>query len=122
MIGATDLVADHPPLLEGDDALAEGGHDVGVVGGHHDRDAELVDPEEQLDDLPADQRIEVAGSRKPLLITHEMITRMLLKALLQLEPDAALALSLPYGVVMAVSPAKRMLEQLRPPDPPHTSI
>ena len=68
------------------------------------------------------QRIEVAGSRKPLLITHEMITRMLLKVLLQLEPDAALALSLPYGVVMAVSPATRMLEQLQPPEPPHTSV
>ena len=61
MVGATDLVADDPTLLEGHDALPEGGHDVGVVGRHQDRDAELVDPEQELDDLPADQRVEVAG-------------------------------------------------------------
>jgi hypothetical protein len=49
------------PSSRRDDALAERGDDVGVVGGHHHGDAELVDPQEQLDDLPADQRVEVAG-------------------------------------------------------------
>src|SRR3954468_19925540 len=61
VVRAADLVADHPTLLERDDALAEGGDDVRVVGGHQDGDAELVDPEEELDDLPADERVEVAG-------------------------------------------------------------
>ena len=61
VVGATDLVADDAALLERDDALAERGHDLGVVGGHHDRHAELVDPQQELEDLPADQRVEVAG-------------------------------------------------------------
>ncbi len=50
---AADLVADDAPLLEGDDAPAERGHDLGVVGRHEDGDAELVDAQQELDDLPA---------------------------------------------------------------------
>ena len=61
MVAATDLVADHAALLEGDDALPERGDDVGVVGGHEHGHAELVDPQQELEDLPADQRVEVAG-------------------------------------------------------------
>ena len=61
MVAATDLVADDPALLEGDDALPERGHQVGVVGCHQHRDAELVDPEQELEDLPRDERVEVAG-------------------------------------------------------------
>ena len=37
VVGATDLVADDPALLERDDALAQRGHDLGVVGRHHAR-------------------------------------------------------------------------------------
>ena len=48
-------------LLEGYDPLAQRGDDLGVVGRHEDRHAELVDPEEELEDLPADQRVEVPG-------------------------------------------------------------
>ena len=61
MIRAPDLVADDAALLEGNDAPAERRHDLGVVGRHEHRDAELVDPEQELEDLPADQRVEVAG-------------------------------------------------------------
>src|SRR5512140_2537227 len=60
VVAAADLVPDDPALLEGHDALAEGGDDVGVVGRHEDRDAELVDAEEQLQGLPRDQGIQVA--------------------------------------------------------------
>jgi probable phosphoglycerate mutase len=45
-----------------------------------------------------------AGAASPLLVTHEMIGRMLLRALLGLQPDEALSWSLPHGVVAEVSP------------------
>ena len=61
VVRATDLVADDPALFERDDPLAQGGHDLGVVGGHQHRDAELVDAQQELEDLPADERVEVAG-------------------------------------------------------------
>ena len=93
MIDPADLVANHATLLEGDDALAERGHDVGVVGGHQDRHAEVVDAQKQLDDLPADQRVEVAGrlvgddearvvderpsDRRPLLLAAGELVRQL---------------------------------------------
>jgi len=38
VVDAADLVADDAALLEGHDPLAEGGHDVGVVGCHEDGD------------------------------------------------------------------------------------
>jgi probable phosphoglycerate mutase len=44
-----------------------------------------------------------AGAASPLLVTHEMIGRMLLRALLGLQPDQALSWSLPHGVVAEVS-------------------
>src|SRR5258705_2740308 len=43
------------------DATAERVHDLGVVRGHDQRRAELVDAREELDDLPARHRVEVAG-------------------------------------------------------------
>jgi len=55
---AADLVADHAPFLERDDPAAKGVHDARVMRGHQDGDAKLVDSEQQLDDLPADERIE----------------------------------------------------------------
>ncbi len=58
---ATDLVAHDATGLEGHDPLAQRGHDLGVVGGHEHGRAHLVDAQQQLDDLPADERVEVAG-------------------------------------------------------------
>jgi probable phosphoglycerate mutase len=43
------------------------------------------------------------GSTSPLLVTHEMIGRMLVRALVGLEPDQALLWSLPHGAVVEVS-------------------
>ena len=95
VVGATDLVADDPALLEGDDALAQRGHDLGVVGRHQHRDAELVDPQQELQDLPADERVEVAGrlvgddqarvvderagDRRALLLAARQLVRALLR-------------------------------------------
>src|SRR2546423_978716 len=93
VVGATDLVADDPTLLERDDPLAQGRHDVGVVGRHEHGHAKLVDPQQQLQDLPADQRIQVAGGfvgddqprvvderardRRPLLLAARQLRREL---------------------------------------------
>src|SRR3954468_14435766 len=53
VVAGAGLVADHPPVLEGHDALAQRGDDLGVVGRHQDRHAQLVDAQQELDDLPA---------------------------------------------------------------------
>ena len=55
-----DLVSDDPAVIECDHTLAQGGHDLGVVSCHQDRHAHLVDSQQQLDDLPADQGVQVA--------------------------------------------------------------
>ena len=89
------------PVLERDHPLAQRGDDLGVVGGHEDRDAELVDPQQQLDDLPADDRVEVAGGlvgdddprvvderagdRRPLLLAARQLVGELLR--LPGQPD-----------------------------------
>jgi probable phosphoglycerate mutase len=39
---------------------------------------------------------------RPLIVSHEMISRMLLRNLLALEPDEALKLGLPHGVILQV--------------------
>lgn len=44
------------------------------------------------------------GTRRPLIVSHEMIGRMLLKQLLGLEPRAALAERQPNNVVHVVAP------------------
>ena len=101
VVRATDLVADDPTLLERDDALAQGRHDLGVVGRHQHRDAQLVDAQQELEDLPADERIEVAGrlvgddqprvvdegagDRRALLLAARELGRHLLR--LRGEPD-----------------------------------
>src|SRR4051812_35895761 len=41
VVGGAGLVADDPPVLEGDDPLAQRRHDLRVVGRHEDRDAQL---------------------------------------------------------------------------------
>src|ERR1035437_3564121 len=60
VICGADLVSDDAPVLECDYALAQSGHHFGVVGRHQNRHAHVVDPEQQLDDLPANERIQVA--------------------------------------------------------------
>src|SRR6266545_5537357 len=61
VVRARELVADDPAVVEGDDTPPQRRHDVGLVGRDENGHAELVDPQEELDDLPADQRVEVAG-------------------------------------------------------------
>ena len=97
VVAATDLVADDPALLERDDPLPKRGDDVGVVGRHEHGHAELVDPQQELEDLPADQRVEVAGrlvgdddprvvderarDRRALLLAAGELLRVLLRLL-----------------------------------------
>ena len=47
-----------------------------------------------------------SGSSSPLLVAHEMIGRLLVRALLGLTPDEALSLSLPHGTALEVSPTR----------------
>jgi probable phosphoglycerate mutase len=49
------------------------------------------------------ERIAQERSARPVIVAHEMLTRMLLRALLDLEPGDALSLSLPHAVVVEVS-------------------
>lgn len=51
------------------------------------------------------RRISTIGVRRPILVTHEMIGRMLLKELLDLHPDRALLASLPHGEAVTVERA-----------------
>src|SRR3712207_4519767 len=54
------LVADHPPLLEGDDPLAHHVNHLPVVGGDEYGGADAVDPVQKLHDADARIRVEVA--------------------------------------------------------------
>ena len=54
-----------------------------------------------------------AGCRVPLVVSHEMIGRMLLRHLLDLAPADALALDHPHDVVFRVEPAAKRLTELR---------
>ena len=60
MVRGAHLVAHDAAVLQADNALADGRDDLGVVGGHQDGHAQFIDPQQELDDLPADYRIEVA--------------------------------------------------------------
>src|SRR5207253_1817458 len=60
-VQALALVADDVPVIEMDDALTERVDDLGVVRRDHERRAEIVHPKEELDDLPARDRVEVVG-------------------------------------------------------------
>lgn len=55
------------------------------------------------------ERVAAAGAAKPLLVTHEMIGRMLLRSLLDLTTDAALAWSMPHGAVIEVLPGEGLV-------------
>jgi probable phosphoglycerate mutase len=49
--------------------------------------------------------VAASGSTRPVLVTHEMLARMLLRRLLDLSPADALVRRLPHGVVLRVLPA-----------------
>jgi probable phosphoglycerate mutase len=53
--------------------------------------------------------IEATFSRRPVLVTHEMIARMLVRNLLGLGTDEALNLSFTQGAVYLVTPMRRIL-------------
>lgn len=50
--------------------------------------------------------VAATGATSPVVVTHEMIGRMLLRTLLRLEPQDALERSLPHGTVTEVWPAE----------------
>jgi broad specificity phosphatase PhoE len=57
--------------------------------------------------------VAAAGVVRPLVVSHEMIGRMLLRNLLGLTPDEALALGHPHGVVYRIDVAAKSLEEIR---------
>jgi probable phosphoglycerate mutase len=52
-------------------------------------------------------RLRERPSRRPLLVSHEMIGRMLLRHLLGLDPQVALGRSHPHDVVFRIDPGAR---------------
>jgi broad specificity phosphatase PhoE len=54
-----------------------------------------------------------SGVARPLLVSHEMMGRMLLRNLLDLTPDEALAHGHPHGVVYRVNVGAKSLEEIR---------
>jgi broad specificity phosphatase PhoE len=54
-----------------------------------------------------------SGSSRPAIISHEMLSRMLMRQLLGLDPAEALAWHLPHGSVLRIRPADREVEHLR---------
>jgi broad specificity phosphatase PhoE len=54
-----------------------------------------------------------SGAERPLVVSHEMIERMLLRHLLDLSPAEALAYGHPHGVVYRVDVAARSLDEIR---------
>ncbi len=50
------------------------------------------------------ERVRDAGYVRPMLVTHEMIGRMLLAALVPFDAEQALAHNLPHGSVAEISP------------------
>jgi broad specificity phosphatase PhoE len=67
-----------------------------------------------LDRRAAEALARVAGypAVRPLIVSHEMIGRMLLRHLLDLAPQEALALHHPHDVIYTVDPAARDLRQV----------
>jgi broad specificity phosphatase PhoE len=59
--------------------------------------------------LVALERVAGSGAVTPLLVTHEMLGRMLLRTLLELSPDEAFKLSIPHGAVVNVIPRQQRL-------------
>jgi len=57
-------------------------------------------------------RVAATGGRRPLIVSHEMIGRMLLSTLLGADPATALTWSHPHGVIYQVDVANRTVVEL----------
>lgn len=57
--------------------------------------------------------IEAVGTVRPLVVSHEMIGRMLLRNLLDLAPMEALAYAHPHHVIYRVDVAGKVLDEIR---------
>lgn len=67
-------------------------------------------------DRRAGRALELIASRhpqRPLLVSHEMIGRMLLKQLAGLAPSAALATDQPHNVIYEIGPERASVKRLR---------
>ncbi len=58
------------------------------------------------------QQVQALASRRPLLVTHEMVGLMLLRHLLDLPPEDALARSLPQGLMLEIAPARKAVREI----------
>ncbi|MEV4108785.1 histidine phosphatase family protein [Nonomuraea sp. NPDC049695] len=58
-------------------------------------------------------QIDAAGARRPLIVSHEMIGRMLLRNLLDLDHQTALSCSHPHDVIYRIDVAEQRAVQLR---------
>lgn len=59
------------------------------------------------------RRIAAEGSRRPLLVSHEMIGRMLLRRLLGADPATAFTWDQPHDVVYRIDPERRTFSRLK---------
>ena len=57
-------------------------------------------------------RVATYGVLRPLLVSHEMIGRMLLRNLLEVDPEVALTWSHPHDVIYRVDVADRILSRV----------
>ena len=53
-----------------------------------------------------------SGAARPLIVSHEMIGRMLLRNLLDLTPDEALVYGHPHGVIYRIDVATKTLDEI----------
>ena len=58
-------------------------------------------------------RIGRCSARRPLVVSHEMIGRMLQRHLLGLDPHQALACAHPHDVIYRIDPSTRVRQELR---------
>jgi broad specificity phosphatase PhoE len=59
------------------------------------------------------RQIATSGAKRPLVVSHEMTGRMLLRRLLALDPATALVLRLPHDVVLQVDPGSQGFVEIR---------
>jgi broad specificity phosphatase PhoE len=59
------------------------------------------------------RRIADKGVRRPLIVSHEMIGKMLVRVLLDAEPAIALTWNHPHNTVFRVDPQRRTREELK---------
>ena len=57
--------------------------------------------------------VAAAGVARPLVVSHEMIGRMLLRNLLDITPMEALAYGHPHDVIYRVDVAGKVLHEIR---------